>query len=209
MIKGFIRFINENWDEEERFDALLDALNEALSKFGRKWSYSSMAGHNQVVEDDLHRFRHLMSILGWDDKAVAEVMKSNDWDLPDNLLCGVIDAYMYSLNNEYELAGYGLEILDDRESIIKFNYGWHRSSYGKMWLAQQGISPDDFQKSVPDKIKGYLQAEGLSVESVSHFGGSFSVEMSSNEDAQEAAGHLEDLEFDCEVKGKNVGAKPR
>jgi len=86
-----------------------------------------------------------------------------------DIINGYIDVYLYMINEKLEiskmtgvehqidLGGQGFDkSMDSQEWIIKYAYGYHKTPYGKLFIKQLGLTPDQFVEYTFMNIKEYF-----------------------------------------------------
>jgi len=79
---------------------------------------------------------------------------------------GYVDIYLYKLNEKLDLnttvwlggAGWGDALNDnpEEEYVVKYSYGYHKTSYGKMLLDQMNISKESFVETAYLYLKDWI-----------------------------------------------------
>jgi hypothetical protein len=165
---NYERFILENVDDmsdETRrslVKTFLDTLDEATKKAfenevvgnGHAWgrrkaseqSYSAFAILGQITysfEDDFKRLQEQMDKEGWTPERIQKLFATSKemvlemYEAGDaGNLCGIADNFLYHYWDGFVLSGMDIDMPE--EAVIKFLYGWHKTTYGKAAFDQAG-----------------------------------------------------------------------
>lgn len=173
MIKKYEAFNIEVEDYEMAFDIFVTTLKKCQtrysdSEFTFSSSYSSVAQENQGnldPESDFKLVNDYMSRCGFTIDKVNELSSqilnfSNRIYREQASRSAGMDYYLYKVTDkEFPLQGYEWSENDD-DMIIKFRYGWHNTSYGRLAIIQNFGSISKFFKIVagmiPDLIRDLL-----------------------------------------------------
>jgi hypothetical protein len=75
-------------------------------------------------------------------------------------LCGLVDVILWRLDNNYNIGGWSREWVKSDEgkidSVIKYQYGYHETSYGNLYIKNMYGSFDNFYKDVGENILKYF-----------------------------------------------------
>lgn len=112
-------------------------------------SYSQLAQDSSItVEEDLEVIESDMYDLGWDESALSKLFSQYELKITDELTDesrGAFDCFLYKwTGGDFPLAGYSLDPEDTDDIMVKFSYGWHQTSFGKLFL-EQNDALDNFQ----------------------------------------------------------------
>lgn len=112
-------------------------------------NYSKLAQDNSItVEEDLEVIESDLYDLGWDESALSKLFSQFELKITDELMeesIGAFDCFLYKwTGGDFPLAGYSLNFTDTDDIIVKFAYGWHQTSFGKLFLEQNDVL-DNFQ----------------------------------------------------------------
>lgn len=104
-------------------------------------NYSQLAqDHSITVEEDLEVIESDMYDLGWDETTLSKLFSQFELKITDELMedsIGAFDCFLYKwTGGDFPLAGYSLDNKDSDDILIKFSYGWHQTSFGKLFLEQ-------------------------------------------------------------------------
>lgn len=112
-------------------------------------NYSKLAQDNSItVEEDLEVIESDLYDLGWDESALTKLFAQFELKITDELIDdsrGAFDCFLYKwTGGDFPLAGYSLNFTNTDDIIVKFAYGWHQTSFGKLFLEQNDVL-DNFQ----------------------------------------------------------------
>jgi hypothetical protein len=104
-------------------------------------NYSKLAqDHSITVEEDLEVIESDLYDLGWDEKTLSKLFGKFELKITDDLMddcIGAFDCFLYKwTGGDFPLAGYSLNLKDTDDIMVKFSYGWHQTSFGKLFLEQ-------------------------------------------------------------------------
>ena len=104
-------------------------------------NYSKLAqDHSITVEEDLEVIESDLYDLGWDESALSKLFGQFELKITDDLMddcIGAFDCFLYKwTGGDFPLAGYSLNLSDTDDIMVKFAYGWHQTSFGKLFLEQ-------------------------------------------------------------------------
>lgn len=107
-------------------------------------NYSKLAQDSSItVEEDLEIIESDLYDLGWDDSALSKLFSQFELKITDELMedsIGSFDCFLYKwTGGDFPLAGYSLNTKDSEDVMVKFSYGWHQTSFGKLFLEQNDV----------------------------------------------------------------------
>ena len=113
-------------------------------------NYSKLAqDHSITVEEDLEVIESDLYDLGWDEKTLSKLFGKFELKITDELVeesIGAFDCFLYKwTGGDFPLAGYSLNLSDTDDIMVKFAYGWHQTSFGKLFL-EQNEALDNFHE---------------------------------------------------------------
>jgi hypothetical protein len=168
MIKKYDEY--ENFDEKD-FESFIKILKTCQSYFKKIsqnnisssfQSYSRIAQTNKNPDTDFALIDKFMTKYGWPIEKVRKLAHSIPlftYEVESSRASdtGAIDYYLYKItNHEFPLSGLtwtndvfmnSLEP-DENEYLIKYAYGWHKTSYGKLIIKQNLNSIESFMEKV-------------------------------------------------------------
>jgi hypothetical protein len=186
MIRKYNIFLEElritrDCSIEEAFRSFTKTImmcqNELSDKSNFSESYSKTAKSNIYdPEEDFKLVDEFMSSYGFDQKTVRQISEEYGKEKFNSKLnrmnpsnSAPIDYYLYKMTDEsFELQGYNWdEFLSDEyrsisgdkntnEVIIRFEYGWHETKYGRLCIEQNMGSVENFLVDVSSQIPFYL-----------------------------------------------------
>ena len=99
--------------------------------------------HSITVEEDLEVIESDFYDLGWDDSTLSKLFSQFELKITDELLLesrGSFDCFLYKwTGGDFPLAGYSLDPKYSDDILLKFGYGWHQTSFGKLFLEQNDV----------------------------------------------------------------------
>ena len=144
--------------------------------------YSHLARSNNDPNTDFEEMQKLMDRSGYTLDIIKKLYSNRISNLIEkdfshsvgflDSINGYVDLYLYTLNDKLNLnanvflGGKGVhndikgengEEREIDEYIMKYAYGYHKTSYGKLFLKQLGMTPEKFIDGVSARIKDYLQ----------------------------------------------------
>ncbi len=124
-------------------------------------NYSQLAQDSSItVEEDLEVIESDLYDLGWDESALSKLFSQYELKITDELIDdsrGAFDCFLYKwTGGDFPLAGYSLNFTDTDDIIVKFAYGWHQTSFGKLFL-EQNDALDNFQDIATKALFGELK----------------------------------------------------
>jgi hypothetical protein len=168
MIKKYDEY--ENFDEKdfESFIKILKICQSYFKKISQNnirssfQSYSKIAQTNKNPDTDFVLVNQFMTKYGWPIKKVRKLAHSMplfSYEVESTRASdtGVIDYYLYKItNHEFPLSGltWAFDVFmnsfdpDENEYLIKYAYGWHKTSYGKLIIKQNLNSIESFMEKV-------------------------------------------------------------
>lgn len=172
MLKRYIEFIKENYDDALDFH---EALRESTSDLG-DFSFSSMykENHHNSPDEDYEEIQEEMNKYGFTFDKIREKFKGNsilNYVKRHNLdsIGGMTDIYLYKTyeklgldKNLITLGGSGWaeyvfeHDLEQPEAVIRYGYGYHKTEYGQIAIEQAGL---DVKRFISLAIKGILTTE--------------------------------------------------
>lgn len=104
-------------------------------------NYSKLAQDSSItVEEDLEVIESDLYDLGWDESSLSKLFSKYELKITDELIdnsIGAFDCFLYKwTGGDFPLAGYSLNFTDSDDIMVKFAYGWHQTSFGKLFLEQ-------------------------------------------------------------------------
>lgn len=107
-------------------------------------NYSKLSQDSSItVEKDLEVIESDFYDLGWYDSALSKLFSQFELKIADELLLesrGSFDCFLYKwTGGDFPLAGYSLNLKDTDDIMVKFSYGWHQTSFGKLFLEQNDV----------------------------------------------------------------------
>lgn len=152
------RLWNKNKEFLHKFHGSLEELPSPswtdIAKSGRRTLDSEEAWH------DIHS--ELKSAgLTWQD------VKDNKDVILDNIDCysslnAYVDIILYNLDSNYNVGGWSDDVVSDFEEIaVKYRYGYHQTTYGRIFLKRYWGSVEEFiEKYAKNILKLFIQETG-------------------------------------------------
>ena len=153
---------------------------KGLSEYFDSW-FSNLAASSGNPEEDFNDMQKIIDKTGFTLDVIKKlfskkVCQSTGEYYPYfihrnrlDTINGYIDVYLYMLDEKLEisemtgvshtvdLGGQGFDKdMDASEWIIKYAYGYHKTPYGKLFIKQLGLTPDQFVEYTFMNIKHYF-----------------------------------------------------
>ena len=185
MFTEMTKFLNEDGGSLTEIEQFLTVLSSIINKRvsmkdSHPWSssagglsYSYLAqSKERNFEMDFETVQRHMDAQGWDEdrvhalfaKSGEEVIRQYNGGFSE--LCGIADNYLFHYDSQVPLGGEnninGTELEPD-EAVIRFCYGWHRTSYGRKFIVQDYGSVPKFIKKMPELIKRVVKTNEYSM----------------------------------------------
>lgn len=184
MIKRFSDFISESVDYDELEETTIDNIGEELysknkSFFSRFhsflkdidddfWfgSWSDISNYRNKVESDeiwsvIDKFMDSNKITMSEIKEHKDIIFENIDTYSS--ISAIVDIVLYQLDNNYEVGGGGTSD-DPDEAFIKYSYGYHKTTYGRIFLKRYWGSVGNFLSSVYDNLVNKFVIDVLNAE---------------------------------------------
>lgn len=152
----------ESWEKHKVF---LHKFHEALEELpSPSWTDIAKSGRRALDSEsawyDIHN--ELKSVgLTWQD------VKDNKDVILDNLECysdlnAYVDIILYNLDNNYNVGGWSVDVESNYEEIaIKYRYGYHQTTYGRIFLKRYWGSVEEFiEKYAKHILKVFIEDTG-------------------------------------------------
>jgi hypothetical protein len=130
----------------EKFIKDFKGLIEEYGKFsGREQffvnNYNKLAQDSSITfEEDLEVIESDFYDLGWNEKTLSKLFGKFELEITDELFIesiGAFDCFLYKwTGGDFPLGGYSLDNENSDDILLKFSYGWHQTSFGKLFLEQ-------------------------------------------------------------------------
>lgn len=124
------------WSSSVLYKRSLDKdLKEGVSEF-----YELLESEYGITKDNLN---------DWYRENKNKILKDKDltsW-------CGFTDIIIYNLDKNYKLGGGNSLHEDDISAILKYEYGFHQSKYGRLYILQGFETIKEFYYDVANKLK--------------------------------------------------------
>ena len=153
----------ESWEKHKgfihNFHSALEELPSPswtdIAKSGRRFAYDSQGVWHEINTE-------LKAVgLTWQD------VKDNKDVILDNLECysslnAYVDIILYNLNTNYNVGGYSVDVESDFEEIlVKYQYGYHQTTYGRIFLKRYWGSVENFiEKYAKNILKIFIENTG-------------------------------------------------
>lgn len=124
-------------------------------------NYSKLAQDSSItVEEDLEVIESDLYDLGWDDSTLSKLFSQFELKITDELMedsIGAFDCFLYKwTGGDFPLAGYSLNLSDTDDIMVKFAYGWHQTSFGKLFL-EQNDALENFHEIATGALYGEIK----------------------------------------------------
>ena len=146
------------------FAKKIKGLSEYFDSF-----FSNLASSNGNPEEDFEEMQKIIDKTGFTLDIIKKLFSKKVCQLTSEYfpyfihqnrldsINGYVDIYLYMINEKLEiskmtgvdhqidLGGQGFDKdMDAQEWIIKYAYGYHKTPYGKLFVKQLGLTPDQF-----------------------------------------------------------------
>ena len=146
------------------FGQKIRGLSEYFDSF-----FSNLASSNGNPEEDFEEMQKIIDKTGFTLDIIKKLFSKKVCQLTSEYfpyfihqnrldsINGYVDIYLYMINEKLEiskmtgvdhqidLGGQGFDKdMDAQEWIIKYAYGYHKTPYGKLFIKQLGLTPDQF-----------------------------------------------------------------
>ena len=146
------------------FAKKIKGLSEYFDSF-----FSNLASSNGNPEEDFEEMQKIIDKTGFTLDVIKKLFSKKVCQLTSEYfpyfihqnrldsINGYVDIYLYMINEKLEiskmtgvshtvdLGGQGFDKdMDAQEWIIKYAYGYHKTPYGKLFVKQLGLTPDQF-----------------------------------------------------------------
>jgi len=150
----------ESWKKHKRF---IHNFHSALEELPST-SWTDIARNSRYDSEGVwHEINTELKAVGltWQD------VKDNKDVILDNLDCysslnAYVDIILYNLDNNYNVGGYPDDVESHFEEIlVKYRYGYHQTTYGRIFLKRYWGSVENFvEKYAKNIIKIFIQDTG-------------------------------------------------
>lgn len=184
MIKRFSDFISESVDYDELEETTIDNIGEELysknkSFFSRFhsflkdidddfWfgSWSQISNYRSNVESEdvwsvINKYATINKITMSEIKEHKDIIFENIDTYSS--ISAIVDVILYQLDNNYEVGGGSSE--DEEEAFIKYSYGYHKTTYGRIFLKRYWGSIDNFLNVILNNLVNKFVIDVLDAES--------------------------------------------
>jgi hypothetical protein len=152
----------ESWEKHKEF---LHRFHEALEELpSPSWTDIAKSGRRALdSEEAWHDIHSELKVVGltWED------VKVNKEFILDNIDCysslnAYVDIILYNLDDNYNVGGWGVDVESDFDEIlVKYRYGYHQTTYGRIFLKRYWGSVENFiEKYAKNILKLFIQETG-------------------------------------------------
>lgn len=162
MLKSWTKFL-ESFESDFYHDEFISLLNNLTgnfdlpSQFHRNYSYTAQSNKGDIdPEEDFKIIDSYMEENGWPFSVVKQYAKIwyDDGILYNGISghCAPVDYYLYkATDGKFPLQGFEWNnVFDTEEYLIKFQYGWHLTRYGRLCIQQNMTLKEFFSKVTTD-----------------------------------------------------------
>lgn len=167
-MKSYLEFINESNESNEGLEELCMAIDNIKSETEDfKLNYSEAAAEQNFfkhyklnfndLDNNYEKFKNILESNGFSLDVVKKIYNNNkdrfkdsaDYAVPGTWPYGFYsDLLFYEVSNkEFELSGLNIKS-EGSDRLLKYDYGWHTTKYGKLVIEQQLGSTDNFIKNI-------------------------------------------------------------
>ena len=179
-MKNYKRYSNLQKYKNMSVNEFLDKILESLSK--REWQYRSSATYyarNSRVGDFDGLYEHTVNSISDDlgltpiefedifrERVTMSHLRKPEYYNEFLYSDGAVDALLYKLTNgQNEIGGYKISQMDLEDSLIKYNYGYLDSQYGRIWI-EQSYDEKGFLEDIANKLENANEWEQKMAESL-------------------------------------------
>lgn len=152
----------ESWEKNKEF---LHKFHEALEELpSPSWTDIAKSGRRALDSEEAWNDIHseLNSVgLTWQD------VKANKEVILDNIDCysslnAYVDIILYNLDNNYNVGGWSVDVESDfDEIVVKYRYGYHQTTYGRIFLKRYWGTVENFiEKYAKNILKIFIKDTG-------------------------------------------------
>jgi hypothetical protein len=161
------------------FAKKIEGLSEYFDSF-----FSNLASSNGNPEEDFNEMQRIIDKTGFTLEVIKKLFSKKVCESTGeyypyfihrnrlDTINGYIDVYLFMLDDKLkisemtgvphtvDLGGQGFDkSMDASEWIIKYAYGYHKTPYGKLFIKQIGLTPDQFVEYTFMNVKDYFQEQ--------------------------------------------------
>ena len=152
----------ESWEKNKEF---LHKFHETLEELpSPSWTDIAKSGRRALDSEEAWNDIHseLKGVgLTWED------VKANKEVILDNIdfyssLNAYVDIILYNLDDNYNVGGWGVDVESDFDEIlVKYRYGYHQTTYGRIFLKRYWGSVENFiEKYAKNILKLFIHETG-------------------------------------------------